>query len=316
MTNAATTADAEDSVWDDPLRILTSKVPVLKAVWKKLDHSGFEHATKDQLRLALLKRAFRKEFASEHESETAPDKTTVSPFSIEKPPMITTSQPSSGLRTEFREKRAAARQETPTMSFKEAISSPARSPVPSSHCNDFEKRLAEAEFLLKEHKQKLREMDRKAEALDRQSKQLSLIVYNVPETAEKDTQGVVALDRFLFECMPDFDTCEHDWKMQRLGTYCHDQKRPRPVRMTFGSNNDKHAFLKHAKHLKEIGFRYDDDLTRLQQKERQDLSADFNTLKTKGHKPVYRGSSLKFRHADKTRTCRRNGASRAPDAQA
>ena len=85
---------------------------------------------------------------------------------------------------------------------------------------------------------------------------------------------------------------------------------------TFGSNNDKHAFLKHAKHLKEVGFRYDDDLTRLQQKERQDLSADFNTLKTKGHKPFYRGSSLKFRHADKTRTCRRNGASRAPDAQA
>ena len=86
--------------------------------------------------------------------------------------------------------------------------------------------------------------------------------------------------------------------------------------MTFGSNDDKQ--LKHAKHLKELGSRYDDDLTRLQQKERQDLqlSADFNTLKTRGHKPFYRGSSLKFRHPDKTHTCRRNGANRAPDAQA
>ena len=74
--------------------------------------------------------------------------------------------------------------------------------------------------------------------------------------------------------------------------------------------DDKHTFLKHVKHLKEVGLRYDDDLTRLQQKQRQDLSADFNTLKSTGHKPIYRGSSLKFRHADKTRTCERDGANR------
>ena len=35
MTNAATTVDAEDSVWDDPLRVPTSKGPVLKALWIK-----------------------------------------------------------------------------------------------------------------------------------------------------------------------------------------------------------------------------------------------------------------------------------------
>ena len=33
MTIAATTADAEDSVWDDPPTIFTSKVPALKAAW-------------------------------------------------------------------------------------------------------------------------------------------------------------------------------------------------------------------------------------------------------------------------------------------
>ena len=31
----------------------------------------------------------------------------------------------------------------------------------------------------------------------------------------------------------------------------------------------------------------------------QDMSADFDTLKSKGHKPFYRGSLLKFRHADR-----------------
>ena len=78
---------------------------------------------------------------------------------------------------------------------------------------------------------------------------------------------------------------------------------------------DKHTFLKHAKHLKEVNLKYDDDLTRLQQQQRQDMSADFDILKSKGHKPFYPGSSLKFRHADKTRTCKRHGAIRAPDAQ-
>jgi len=47
------------------------------------------------------------------------------------------------------------------------------------------------------------------------------------------------------------------------------------------------------------------------------MSADFDTLKSKGHKPFYRGSSLKFRHADKTRTCSLlpMPPTRAPDAQ-
>ncbi len=46
------------------------------------------------------------------------------------------------------------------------------------------------------------------------------------------------------------------------------------------SMDDKHTFLKHAKHLKEVNLRYDDDLTTLQQKQRQDMSADFDTLKS------------------------------------
>ncbi len=161
-------------------------------------------------------------------------------------------------------------------------------------------------------------MDRKAEALDREKRQLNLIVYNVQETAEEDDNGAEAFSSLLDECMPDGRSGEgvpDEWAQLRLGTYCPDQDRPRPIRVLFKSMNDKHAFLKHAKHLKEVSLRYDDDLTRLQQKQRQDMSADFDTLKSKGHKPFYRGSSLKFRHADKTRTCKRHGANRAPDAQ-
>jgi len=118
--------------------------------------------------------------------------------------------------------------------------------------------------------------------------------------------------------MPDGSNCEGaQWAQSRLGTYCPDQNRPRPIRVLFRSMNDKHTFLKHAKHLKEVNLRYDDDLTRLQQKQRQDMSAGFDTLKSKGHKPFYRGSSLKFRHADKTRTCSLlpMPPTRAPDAQ-
>ena len=82
------------------------------------------------------------------------------------------------------------------------------------------------------------------------------------------------------------------------------------------SAHSKHEFLKIAKDLRTKGIRCDDDLTRLQQQEREQLSTDFNTLKSKGHKPFFRGSSSKFRHADKMHTCKRNGAKKAPDAQA
>ena len=76
-------------------------------------------------------------------------------------------------------------------------------------------------------------------------------MYNVPETAEKDSQGANALDSLLVKCMPDCH--DVDWGMQRLGKYSLDQKRPRPIRMIFDTMKDKHFFLKHAKHLKEIG---------------------------------------------------------------
>ena len=46
------------------------------------------------------------------------------------------------------------------------------------------------------------------------------------------------------------------------------------------------TLLKHAKYLKEINLICDTDLIRVQQKPRQDMSADFDTLKSKVHKPI------------------------------
>jgi hypothetical protein len=285
MTAPAAPADVKDNLLLQIRRLLDKSKPELQKEWKEVDCSDFEPVAKADLLAALLCRLLRG--ASDLDSAQSQPSSSTSPVA------------------------SPTNTSTPAKSFKEAVASPAR----SSDCNKFEKRLAEAELSLKEHKQRFRELDRKAEALDREKRQLNLIVYNVQETAEEDDHGIEEFLSLLDKCMPDGSNCEGaQWDQARLGTYCPDQNRPRPIRVQFRSMNDKHTFLKHAKHLKEVSLRYDDDLTRLQQKQRQDMSADFDTLKSKGHKPFYRGSSLKFRHADKTRTCRRHGATTAPDA--
>ena len=62
------------------------------------------------------------------------------------------------------------------------------------------------------------------------------------------------------------------------------------------------------------GISVDDDLTRVQQQERQGLSDDFSGLKSKGHKPFFRGSELKYHFANKMHTCEKGKANRAPSA--
>ena len=54
------------------------------------------------------------------------------------------------------------------------------------------------------------------------------------------------------------------------------------MRLAVYSEIDKHLFLKYVKELRQRGgVRCDDDLTKLQQKERQELSAEFETLRQK-----------------------------------
>ena len=200
----------------------------------------------------------------------------------------------------------------PAKSFREAVKFSAVLPHPSPSSSSVETRLAAAELLLKDHKQKFRDLDQKAEALDRETRELNLVIYNVPETGQEDDMGLMTFWSLLQRCMPEH---EHQFKFMRLGTYRQDQKRSRPIRLEFDSLEDKHAFLKDAKRLKEVSLRYDDDLTRLQQNQRSNLSVDFNVLKSKGLKPFYRGASLKFRHCNKTYSCKKGGAHNAPTAQ-
>ena len=102
-------------------------------------------------------------------------------------------------------------------------------------------------------------------------------------------------------------------KKIRLGTRSVDNSRPRLLRVKFGTLQRKHLFLKHAKVLRQAGFKVNDDLTRLQQQERKSLGDDFAVLKTKGHTPFFRGSQLHF-YADRMQTCRNGKASTIPPA--
>lgn len=60
-------------------------------------------------------------------------------------------------------------------------------------------------------------MDRKAEALDRDIRQLNLVVYDVPYTAEQDDIVMGPLLLLLGKCMPDdplyegLDGSNHGW---------------------------------------------------------------------------------------------------------
>lgn len=73
------------------------------------------------------------------------------------------------------------------------------------------------------------------------------------------------------------------------------------------SMNDKHAFLRHAKHLKQVSIRYDNNLTKLQQRQKQDVAADFDTGKSKGHQPFEEDLHWHSTTLDKTRTCKSMG---------
>ena len=58
----------------------------------------------------------------------------------------------------------------------------------------------------------------------------------------------------------------------------------------------------------------DDDLTRATQQERQNLSDDFSSLKSIGHKAFFGGSELQYYFANKMHTSEKVKANRASSA--
>ncbi len=101
---------------------------------------------------------------------------------------------------------------------------------------------------------------------------------------------------------------------ERIGKFVADRTKPRPVRLVFSSLIHRHNFLKFSKDFRQAGFRLDDDLTRSQQAERKSLSLDFQSLKTKGYQPYFRGSLLQYYSDNKNHTCVKGKADRIPAA--
>ena len=183
---------------------------------------------------------------------------------------------------------------------------------PKSH-NDsaqYEHRLAAVELAFKEHEDRLRVLDQKAEAAARESNKLYLVLYGVSEELQDELdEATIAYER-LNSIVPEAVNIHVGY--QRLGR---PSSKPRPLHVKFASDEEKHGFLKHAKTFRQAGIRCDDCLTRQQQQERHILSEDFSALKPKGHRPFFRGSELKYHYADKMHTCKLSQAQKAPAAK-
>ncbi len=273
MDSPAAPTDVKDDLLLQIRPLLEMNKPELQQVWKEMDCSDFEPVAKLDLLAALLYRLLHD--ASDLGSAQ--------------------SQPSSSTPRVALPPNTSA----PAKSFKEAVASPAR----SSECNTFEKRLVEAERSLKEHNREgnLRQHEQRLEQLERWSKQQNLILYNV---TEGDEEKLFSEEKVFSESFAE--------RPKRLGQRHTGNDTSRPLCLTFSSLSEKHEFLQIAKELRAKGIRVDDDLTRAQQQQRENLSDDFSALKRKGHKPFFRGSELKYYFADKMHTCEKGRANRAP----
>ena len=291
MGPAATIAD--DDVGTEILRILSYKKPQLLAEYKKLDSSGFEPSSVDQLRKALLLQCVHCLVESQKLSSpyTSPPQAANSEVSGSRPaitPSPTASSPKS---------------------YKQAVTTTQSSTPLAFQSNQVNKRLAELEVMVKDHQHKFQALDRKAEEMERKALELHIVLYNIPEVPDQDEDddAIRALVQGTHDDMADINI-----GVGRVGKSSPEKGRHRPAVVKFDTMDEKHLFFSHAKLLKPTGVKWDDALTRQQQKERQSLSADFQALKSKGHTPFYRGSVLKHRHADKTRNCRLGQALKAP----
>ena len=107
------------------------------------------------------------------------------------------------------------------------------------------------------------------------------------------------LEKFPLGC------CKKANSAQRLGRAV--GQRPRPLLATFASVSEKHHFLQWSSDLRREGFQLDDNFTRKQQQEREELN-NFVCLKAEGYKPYFGGLQLKFHYKVKTRRCKKGEA--------
>ena len=72
----------------------------------------------------------------------------------------------------------------------------------------------------------------------------------------------------------------------------------------------KHRAFQASKRLRAARIRLDDDLTPQQMQQRRGLSSDFLCLKTRGFKPFFRGTTLKYRDGLVLRSCAKGEANK------
>ncbi|KAL3156597.1 hypothetical protein ABBQ38_000886 [Trebouxia sp. C0009 RCD-2024] len=275
MASVATTiSDASITLTPELIGEATS-LKQLQALLKSVNPRGFEHVTKKQALTALIHHAIEQAKSAGSTATPSPAR----PLSTALPTSPASSPSSTGSFPDDNTQR-------PT-------------PQPS----------VVYQGRWEEHDRKLEELDHRLEELDRRSRQLNLIIYNLSEERKDPLTDVWE----LIDEKHRHEMCV-DEVPQRLGRRSSDDTRSRPVRVKFGTLRGKHLFLKHAKVLRQAGFRLDDDLTRLQQKERKSVDAEFKALKSKGYSPFFRGSQLQYFHAEKMHTCRKGRANSIPHA--
>ncbi|KAL8987771.1 MAG: hypothetical protein Q9169_008653 [Polycauliona sp. 2 TL-2023] len=292
MTSVASTcSDTGLTVTPEQIAEATT-LKQLQALLKLVDHSGFEHTTKKQALIALIRHTNEQAAAGNvaRSSATAPC-TTLPTSPPRRLPSSHVSSPS----------------HTP-ISFRQAVAGTGKPHLSPAQSDRLNKRTAQIEVLPKKHQppkpaskhkahgvrqhnmqqinRQLKKHEDALEDLDRSARSKNLVLYGVPEDSQSAIQ--TDLDRGVDS-------------VHRLGRYSAKQSKPRPLKLCFSTIQEKHEFLKIAKDLRTSkGIRCDDDLTRLQQQQREDLSADFQTLKSKGYTPFLRGSQLRYRSLKET----------------
>ena len=127
---------------------------------------------------------------------------------------------------------------------------------------------------LKELELKHKKHEHKLEELARGARSMNLIVYNLPEDLKTiDNLADKCFDAIPDAAVPDDTVVQFNIaKVERLGRLSADHTKPEPVRVVYAGFSYKHEFLRYSKCFRAARLRIDNDVTRKQQEERDELA--------------------------------------------
>ena len=304
MTPQAAYSDKRNGTRLDAQQIAYYTKPQLLAVWKNLNPNNFEPVNKQDLQENFIQRLMRiweRTYTPVPFAVSSETPSTASGCQPEDFPPTTSDEPAGDLPQRLSYSRAAQRASDGT----------------DRKRREYEERLIRLERASESH-------DRQFEQIKRDQKCLNLVMYNIPEEGNKAKNRFEAIKTVDTELTAAFNTAlsKHGGKElfafpvvgERIGKFVADSNRPRPVRLVFSSLVCKHGFLEFSKDFRLAGLRLADDLTKSQQAERKSLSQDFQSLKTKGYQPYFRGSLLQYYSDNTNHTCGKGKADTIPAA--